>query len=375
MFVTLLLHLALIKVVPASGFFSAGNVHPVSTDKVRKPMRVQVAPKDRPVPANLLPPQMRPPVPKLVEVNPLAPVAAPDHDRNTGAAEQRAAQPEPTPDKAERAKVKGELPDSTRIINAIPRELLDKSLRPEPGQPVGVAPPAKSKPAAPAKPADGAKREEGPAAAPVRPVGKPLLEKGRAFADKTGEVKSPDTGAADKKPETPTPQKKDGAKNAEGKKGAGKTPKTESVADTTRDRQDGPDAPPRPRPKATMAGTTGPLGNSIFGASERGMISADSKFSKMGEYSSRMFEIIQAAWWVGVDRSRIAEQGTVVIKFTLHKDGSVTDAHIEEKTTSDRAAYLCLDSITGRAPFDEWPEDMVGLIGDKQEGTLTFHYR
>jgi outer membrane biosynthesis protein TonB len=375
---TVLIHLLLFKGASSSGLFVSAPAK-IEIVPTGNPVSVTTAPKNTPIPANLLPPQMRPTPPKFVEVNPLAPSQKPDHDRNTGAADQRAAQPTPDPTaKGDRPRVKGEEPDSTRIVQAIPRDFIPPDIRPPAGSPLGMPVPEKPSPDKTAKPT---KSSEGPSARADLPKGKPITDKGTAFVEKPGPEKPAKADKADQKTDDPSEEKHDGEKSAE------KTPDTKSVKPEKTEiaratsvsenpsQSTGKDTPAKPRPRATIAGTSGPLGVSLSGASAAGTLALDSRFSRMGEYASRMYEIIQAAWWVGADRSRINESGTVVIEFTLNKDGSVSGAKIVEKTTSDRAAYLCLDAVTGRAPFDPWPDDMIGMFGDKQEGRLTFHYR
>lgn len=377
---TVLFHLLLFKGASSSGLFVSAPAK-VAVES-RNPLSVTTAPKDTPVPANLLPPQMRPTPPKFVEVNPLAPSLKPDHDRNTGAADQRAAQPTPDPGaKGDRPRVKGETADSTRIVQGIPRDFIPPDLRPAPGSPLGMPVPAKPTPPAPDKKTETTKVTEGPSARADLPKGKPVTEKGAAFVEKPGPEKPAKAGKADTKVEKPTEEKHAGDKSGEKVSDTKPTdPKNPEIArkpdvSETSAQPAGPDSPAKPRPRVSIAGTSGPLGVSVTGAGTAGTLALDSRFSRMGEYASRMYEIIQAGWWVGVDRSHISETGTVVIEFTLNKDGSVTGARIVEKTTSERAAYLCLDAVTGRAPFDPWPDDMIGMFGDKQEGKLTFHYR
>lgn len=379
--ITLLLHFLLFETAKRGGFF---NVTPVVavTPAVPKPLEVEREESKRPIPANLLPPQMRPSPPQFVHVNPLAPSQKPEHFRNTGAADQRAAQPVPEKDAdADRAKVKGEERDSDRVVNAIPREFLPKDMRPAPGSPLGAPGKSSGKSATDADAA--AKAAEGPADRAKLPAGKPVSEKGPAFAEKTGTSSPKKAGEADRKVETPTPKKTEGAMSGVD---GGKT-KTEAKRPDMAKSETKPDKnavqrgesasedTPRPRPHASLAGTSGPLGLTTVGAGRAGVAAVDSRFSRMGEYCERMMEVIQAGWWAAVDRSRVVESGRVVIEYTLNKDGTVTRARIVEYTTSQRAAFLCLGAVTDRAPFDEWPEDMIALIGDKQEGRITFHYR
>ena len=370
---TVLFHLLLFKGVESSALFVTAPAGTLASGKTPESMPVRIAPENTPVPANLLPPSMRPTPPKFVEINPLAPSLKPDKTNNTGAADQRAAQRDPDPLSAsERPRMKGEEPDSTRITQGIPRDFLPEHLKPAPGQPLGKPAPPKPQPEAPAKAADG------PDARPALPAGKPLAAAGVPFSEKTGAAKPDSAATSDKKPDAPTPEKRDGAKSGADTGKAAKPAETKPEAKPAVSVESAQPAEPapRPRPRATLAGTAGPLGISLASAPDRGALDAqNSVFSRMGEYASRMFEIIQANWWAAVDRSRVSERGTVVIEFTLHKDGSVSDARIVSRTTSERAAYLCLDAVTGRAPFDAWPEDMVAMFGEKQEGRLTFHYR
>jgi outer membrane biosynthesis protein TonB len=302
---------------------------------------------------------MRPRAPRFVEVNPMAPTAKPDHARNTGAADQRAAQPDPDATKtSDSARLRGESRDSTRVVQSIPREFLPKDMRPAAGQPVGGAA------ATPAASANSPASASAESAAKTEPAGKtfPADPAGKKPAPTLPDKKPTDPGPARPKTETPSD-----AKNAAAKKAPG--PATLAGEATPGDPS------PRPRPRATLAGTSGPLGINLAGTNEKGSLAVDSRFSRMGEYASRLFEIIQASWWAGIERSRISESGQVVVEFTLHSDGTVSDSRIISATTSERAALICLDAIVGRSPYDKWPEDMVGMIGEKQTGRITFQYR
>ena len=275
--------------------------------------------------------------------------------------------------KSDRPRVRGEIPDSTRFMQNIPRELIKPEFRPADGRPLGMEVTPKS----PAQPAPAkASRRKSPAARADLPELKPTADKGVPSVEKRGPEKPAKADKGDAGVETAFARKKVLAPKTTRTPGKGKTktPKP-SPEKSPVVANEGVNSAPKPRPRMSNAGTSGPLGVSLAGTNVTGTLAIDSNFSRMGEYSQRMSEIIQAAWWAGADRSRISETGRVVIEFTLNKDGSVTGAHIVEKTTSDRAAYLCLDAIVGRAPFDEWPDDMIQYFGDKQSGRFTFYYR
>ena len=86
--VTLLFHILLFQGVKHSGFFVAAPGNPVP-ETPAQPIAVQTGPTDKPIPANLLPAQMRPSPPRFFEVNPMAPSLRPEKTVNTEAADQR----------------------------------------------------------------------------------------------------------------------------------------------------------------------------------------------------------------------------------------------------------------------------------------------
>jgi hypothetical protein len=101
--------------------------------------------KEEDIPLALLPEEFRPPKPRLVQVNPDAPADIPPETINTGAANQRAAQPDPVSnERSSMPKFDGELEHSNRITNNTPRPLMPNFAQPVPGVPMGK--PAKGVP-------------------------------------------------------------------------------------------------------------------------------------------------------------------------------------------------------------------------------------
>ena len=129
-------------------------------------------------------------------------------------------------------------------------------------------------------------------------------------------------------------------------------------------------APPRP------SGTSGLLLRNPSDVGRAGAIALDARFSTYGDYSQRMLEAVQASWWRILDRMSVPDlsTGTVVVRFRIRPDGTVTDATIVSSTVPALAALACKDAVTLPAPFDPWRPEMAALLGGEEWVTITFHY-
>jgi hypothetical protein len=125
------------------------------------------------------------------------------------------------------------------------------------------------------------------------------------------------------------------------------------------------------------AGTAGLLLRNNIGVNKVGTVAVDARFSSYGDYAQRMMEAIQSSWWDIIDRMRLetAVRGNVVVRFKLHRDGSVTDATILYENVPRLMALACKDAVQSPAPFDPWRSDMVALFGQEDDVTITFQYR
>lgn len=141
---------------------------------------------------------------------------------------------------------------------------------------------------------------------------------------------------------------------------------------------------PRPRPVASAmpraslpTGTSGLLLRNPVGVGRAGLLALDARFSSYGDYSQRMLEAVQASWWSLIERARFDDfaAGYVVVRFRIHRDGTVTDAQVVASTVPTLAALTCKDAVTLPAPYDSWRADMVAMLGDDEPVTITFHYR
>lgn len=327
---TLLLHLAVYEAAPSLLTTLSRTVVPA------KPAEIVRAEEFEEIPETLLPEEFRK-KPQFVPVNPNAPTATPKDDANLSAADQRAAQENPDPDSRSRMPTNdGELEDSRAVAEAVlPRELLP----PEPRAPAS------------------------PTAAPAPEPRVPAAEETPRSAGADVAVEGGEIAAGDAAPKTD--EKKDAAETAEGKNLAG-----ESAADALPD--------PQPRPQIVpRAGLNSITMRSNTAVNEIGACSLDAKFSEYGDYTQRMLEAIQAAWYITVWRSAIVQPAAVVVvEFTLHADGTIDGARVVYSDASDPATYACLDAVVSRAPFERWRADMVAVVGGESEtGRISFYYR
>lgn len=134
--------------------------------------------------------------------------------------------------------------------------------------------------------------------------------------------------------------------------------------------------PDRPRAMAA-AGTTGLLLRNPVGVNRAGTVAISARFSNYGDYMQRMMEAIQSGWWDIIERSRFqsVSSGSVLIRFKLHRDGTVTDAQILNSDVQRIMALACKDAVMAPAPYDAWRTDMVALYGEDDIVTIHFIYR
>jgi hypothetical protein len=113
-----------------------------------------------------------------------------------------------------------------------------------------------------------------------------------------------------------------------------------------------------------------------FGTSNIGPIAYDAKWNKYGEYLHKMLEAIQLQW----ERILIESQteppagSYVTVKFTMDTKGRITEIIDVENTSSEQGKQSCLSAITLTAPYGDWTDDMIAVLGNSQELTFRFYY-
>ena len=133
--------------------------------------------------------------------------------------------------------------------------------------------------------------------------------------------------------------------------------------------------PDRPR-AAVPSGTYGLLLRRPVGVSRAGSIAVDARFSNYGDYTQRMLEAIQSSWWSIIERSRFEglSRGSVIVRFRLHRDGTVTGAQILGSEVTRVMSLACKDAVMAPAPYDIWRADMVAMYGESDTVTINFLY-
>ena len=131
------------------------------------------------------------------------------------------------------------------------------------------------------------------------------------------------------------------------------------------------------RPRASVpSGTYGLLLRRPVGVNRAGSIAVDARFSNYGDYTQRMMEAIQSSWWSIIERSRFegVSRGNVIVRFRLHRDGTVTDTEVLGTEVTRVMTLACKDAVMAPAPYDIWRADMVAMYGESDTVTINFIY-
>ncbi len=133
---------------------------------------------------------------------------------------------------------------------------------------------------------------------------------------------------------------------------------------------------PRARPRLAPELITGPLMRSQGSASRRGAVAIDSTFSEFGEYEQQFYAAIQTGWYQEIEFFQPIDTATrVQVRFTIHADGRVENVKAVQTTASEIATFICETAITKRSPFRPWTKEMVQVFGQQRTLNVVFHYR
>jgi len=290
-------------------------------------------------------PQVQPPPMKFVETNPNAPENIPDKTNNFGAQNQQAAQEKPqTENLADRPAIEGQKEiHSSQIVSG----QLTKTVE---------LPPAPAAPETPPSPntTDAARQEQNPL------PGFEKTEGDNQNAYGTNKAKAAD-GAK------PIPEKIDGAKDVPLVQGA---TGVQPMIDPRR---------PRPRPQIVKTQQVRPaiFEENKFGSRNIGPAAYDARWSNYGAYLQKLIETVQIQWERILIESRVYPVGGthVSVRFRIDKEGKIPEIINVDGTAGEQAKQACISAITSRAPYGEWTDDMVALLGEQQEMTFTFYYQ
>ncbi len=134
---------------------------------------------------------------------------------------------------------------------------------------------------------------------------------------------------------------------------------------------------PVPEPRPTLPRThSAPVAEREGNTSRVGTISIDARRSEFGTYIERMMEAVERQWHsLARTHYSISDTGSRVrIRFELDSAGNVSILDIDS-SAGDTGTLICMDAIESRAPFGNWSDEMIEVLGDDQTMTITFHYR
>jgi hypothetical protein len=278
---------------------------------------------------------------KYVEANPNAPNIVPEKTNNFSSQNQQLAQEKPQKDQHnDKPKLDGK--KDIQSNQTVSGQLT------KPQDPVPVVPNVTTS----AKTSTAPKQEQDPLAG---------FEKMKAGDDGFGSNlgTKPDI-------QKPMPEKVDGAKDAPLVEGA---QSTLPAIDPKK---------PRARPVLDQLHTRPAIfEDNQFGTSNIGPVAVSAKWSNYGAYLHKMMEAIQIQWdRILIDSRTEPPSGTsVTVKFTMDLHGKITEIIDVNSTSSEQGKQSCLTAITMTAPYGDWTDDMIAVLGNSQELTFVFYYQ
>jgi hypothetical protein len=104
--------------------------------------------------------------------------------------------------------------------------------------------------------------------------------------------------------------------------------------------------------------------------------SFDAKATEFGAYDNYLVRVIANRWYGLLDQLSFASDGygKVVLDFTLHFDGRVTDMNLTDRTVGEALGLVCEKAVMDPAPFKPWSVEMRRMLGESRHIQFTFHY-
>ena len=334
--VTILVHVLLLVLAPKiERFLDARDASSAPDEWASREFQIELAPADP-----VQPPAVK--LPEFVEANPNAPENMPDETNLVAAQNQQVAQETPTPvGKTDKPASKGESVDSTAIVTG---------MQADPKPPAPRPAPATNEPETPVQ--EAARKEQIP------------LPGSEKFEGESPDGVGSNVGKTMPNA-TAVPERIEGAPD-----GPAKGLYYSSTVNAS-----------KPKPRPTLApdvvrARPSPLAKRDFGTENIGAVAYDAKWSAYGEYMQKFVESVDIQWQRIIQQSNIYPvAGTkVVVKFRMDSKGDIPEIISVESSGGRVAKDACVSAIVARAPYGAWPEDMIGVLGQSQEITFTFHY-
>ena len=94
-----------------------------------------------------------------------------------------------------------------------------------------------------------------------------------------------------------------------------------------------------------------------------------------GDYDARFVNAVRLAWMQYRAKPGWFQPRTVVVRFKLHHDGTITDLAVGENSAKTIQAYYCRQALEIPGPFAKWTDTMRREIGvDFRPCQFTFRY-
>jgi hypothetical protein len=283
---------------------------------------------------------------QFVETNPDAPENTPDKTNNFAAQNQQVAQEKPTPDgKSERPAMEGKKDfQSNQIVSGRLEKQFEQVQPPSPPE-TQPSQETVQTPRAEQNPLPGFEKTQG--------------DNPNGFGSAASTAK---TNIYD------IPQRVEGMKDV-------------PLVDTPTGLQPAIDPKhPRSRPTVVKQQQVRPaiLAESKVGTQNIGVTAINAKFSEYGLYLQRLADAVQLQF------DKLVEEGKtyppvgsyVVVKFILDSDGKISKIVNVDNHSTDTGAQTCVSSITTRAPYGPWTDDMKAALNpDGEELIFSFYYQ
>jgi hypothetical protein len=132
---------------------------------------------------------------------------------------------------------------------------------------------------------------------------------------------------------------------------------------------------PQPRPRVKTRARPAVLADNQFGTQNIGAVAFDARWSNYGQYLQQLIETVQIEWERLLHESNVYPPpgSQAKIKFRLNAEGAITEITASDSTGGSQYERICISGITSRAPYGEWTDDMVAILGQSQQLTFTFY--
>jgi hypothetical protein len=102
----------------------------------------------------------------------------------------------------------------------------------------------------------------------------------------------------------------------------------------------------------------------------------DVKATVFGAYDAAFIAAVQQRWDALLEQQAYAfnGQGKVVLQFTLHYDGRISEMGQGENTAGFKWGLICEQAVQDPAPFASWNAEMRRLMGNTRNIQITFIY-